>query len=150
VSALDEYDRSRSVARDVDGPRDVLEMAEFWRFCNLIALEDLQHVPQYLIVSHAELTAGGTPALARLTQALGLGTPVAGHPGTASARVGVAVPEPGVLHEFRRDPSGVNEGWREHLDPAHVLLMEQVAGDVFAALQDGRLPLPSPPKERQP
>jgi hypothetical protein len=55
---------------------EVAVMAEFWRFGNSVALDDLQVLASAgrpgLVVSHAEVAGGGSAAVASLLQALGL------------------------------------------------------------------------------
>lgn len=123
---------------------EVREMAEFWRFCNLTALRDLDEIGVGVVVAHAEVAAGGDASLRRLGQAVGLR--IAATPGDSPARTGAApAPRPDaaaearVLHDFHRDPAGVAEEWRRWVAADEVAQMESIGGDVLAMLEERRL-----------
>lgn len=120
---------------------DVSAMAEMWVFLHSRVLSWLPAVPTCLVVSHAELSLGGAPALAALRERVGL-RPVR----VAPARPVVAPPSPaadsGTLHRFDRSPEEVAQGWRTRLTQAEVDLLERVTGPTYEAVQAVRQHLP--------
>lgn len=128
-------------------PDDVWEMTQFWRFCNAMALRDIDETGVGLVVSHAEVAAGGSAALGALGEAIGLAMP--GLPETERPPAASADGRPldaaraGVLHDFQRDPAGVAQGWRRWVGADEVARMEKGGADVLSRLEEHRLVLGS-------
>lgn len=126
---------------------DVDAMVEFWNELHSRVLADLPGLPGVLLVSHAELVAGGAPAVDGLRDRLGLGPrrpAQGGHRATARAsallgrlRGGEPGPRPR-LHEFDRSSSEVAEGWRQRVDDDERRRLEQGTDEVWQRLQDAR------------
>ena len=117
---------------------DVAAMAQFWRFLNGLALDDLSSLPRHVVLSHAELAAGGAAALGLLCARLGLTPPA------PEAAPPAAVSSPSArtaLHNLDRDPSGVADGWRADVTEDELSRMEDLAGDVLEDLTARRLVL---------
>lgn len=123
---------------------DPRAMAWFWSTLNSVALRDLAHVQDAVVVSHEELAVGGPTALGRLFDACGLVGPA-----DAPPRAPEAVPardvESGdgrtVLHRLDRPPDEAATAWRSMVDDAELAVLDELAGSTFAALQEARLPL---------
>ena len=120
---------------------EVRAMAEFWRVCHEVALADLDQLPDFVVVSHAELAASGEDGMARLRARLRLprhrrlpvssiGAPADDDPGDDDS---------GELHRFDRDPRRVAEYWRGDVDQRDLDQMEGIASSVMAELESRRV-----------
>lgn len=128
------------------GLDDVDAMAEFWRFCYLAALADLDDVSGAQIVAHSELAGGGSAAIRSFAASLGLTMP----PDVANPRApGIGQTSKSTLHNFNRDPSGVADDWRNQVSDTEVERIEMRAGDVLSRLNESRLRVIPPRGERQ-
>jgi hypothetical protein len=119
---------------------DVTAMTEFWTFLHERVLEWLPSVPSTVLVSHAELSLGGAPALQEVMRRCGL------EPTTRAAkdsgRAAVAHhPTEGQLHGFERAPEEVAGGWRARLTEAETAAVESRTAGTWAALEARRLRL---------
>jgi len=129
-------------------PQDDAEaMVEFWNELHERVLQVLPGLPGVLVVSHAELLAGGAPAVEVLLSRLGLPSlrPVAARQPARTAasallrrRVRAGRPR---LHDFQRSGSEVAEGWRSRVDDAERLQLERATASVWQRLEDVRTPV---------
>jgi hypothetical protein len=121
---------------------DVSAMVEFWNFLHVRMLSWLDDVPDALLISHAEVSRGGDPALRALMNACGLRPPrrapeQARHPeGTPSG-----APGEGQLHGFARSPDEVVDGWRDRLAAEEVTVIESDTKHVWTALEERQFSL---------
>jgi hypothetical protein len=123
-------------------PDDVTAMVEFWNFLHVRVLSWLDDVPDALLISHAEISRGGDPALRTLMSACGLqpsrrAAEQAAHPDGRAA----AIPGDGQLHGFARSPDEVVDGWRARLAAEEVTVIESDTRHVWASLEERRFPL---------
>lgn len=120
-------------------PDDAHAMVEFWTVLHRQVLAWLPEVPDALLVSHAEASLGGAPALRRLMLACGLQP---GDPASATAGALAAdAPRAGRLHSFDRAPGEVTSGWRARLTPAEVAVVEEGTAQTWQELQSRRFEL---------
>jgi hypothetical protein len=126
-------------------PHSVEVMAWFWTACYTTVLDDLRHVPQAVLVDHAELAKGGDPALSSLLTTLGIPCPDLkdGRGRSAPARLGIGrrhgeKPE---LHNFERTAAEVADGWRASLSPQEAETLELLTYRTWSALQSRRVRL---------
>jgi hypothetical protein len=124
-------------------------MAWFWATLNATALDAMEQVPGAVVVDHAELAAGGAPAMNSLFSACGLAptwTPSAGHrsasrpPVRATASTGPTSTGP-VLHRLDRSPEQVATQWRATVDDDEVALLDELAGPTLRRLEAAKLRL---------
>jgi hypothetical protein len=115
-------------------PDDAHAMVEFWTFLHRRVLAWLPAVPEALLVSHAEVSLGGPPALGRLMAACGLRTGASPSVGAGPGRT----PREGQLHSFDRSAAEVSGGWRSRLTPAEVALVEEGTAGTWQELQSRR------------
>lgn len=113
-------------------------MGRFWNALYGMALNDAGRVPGLLIVSHAELAAGGAPAARSLLKAVGLDWSDASE---VELQQETSVVDSSELHNFKRRPSEVAESWRAQLAPGELEVIESVTTDVRARLEAARLVL---------
>lgn len=113
-------------------------MGHFWNALYGMALNDAARVPGLLIVSHAELAAGGAPAARALLEAVGLEWSVASE---AELQQETSAVDSAELHNFNRRPSEVAESWRAQLVPGELEAIESVTTDVRARLEAARFVL---------
>jgi Sulfotransferase family len=118
---------------------DVAAMVEFWNFLHGRVLSWLDDVPEALLVSHAEVSHGGYPAVRALMEACGLQPPRRA-PASATPLGGPAAGAPvvGQLHGFTRSPDEVVDGWRSRLAAEEVTVIENETKQVWAALEGRR------------
>ncbi|MER7073566.1 sulfotransferase [Terrabacter sp. NPDC000476] len=126
---------------EVDEPE---AMGRFWNALYGMALNDAARVPGLLVVSHAELAAGGERAARRLFTALGLEWSAESD---AELRQETGAVDSGELHNFHRKPSEVAESWRARLAPGELETIESVTSDVRARLDAARFVLDVPADE---
>jgi hypothetical protein len=121
---------------------DVNAMVEFWNFLHDRVLSWLDDVPDALLVSHAEVSRAGFPAVLALMNACGL-RPPRRVPEPASRGEGTpnGAPEVGQLHGFARSPDEVVDGWRDRLAAEEVELVENETKRVWASLEGRRFSL---------
>lgn len=133
---------------------DLAAMTEFWTFLHERVLEWLPEVPSAVLVSHAELSLGGTRAVAAVMRRCGLepsGRPVRPERGEGAP----THPVEGQLHGFERAPEEVAGGWRTRLTAEETAVVERRTAGTWAALESRRLRLnaeqPHPePTDRHP
>jgi Sulfotransferase family len=118
---------------------DVAAMVEFWNFLHERVLSWLDEVPDALLVSHAEISRGGAPAVRALMTACGLRPP---RRAPESAVPVADVPVAGTLHGFARNPDEVVDGWRGRLAPGEVVVIESDTKSVWESLEGRRFSLP--------
>lgn len=122
-------------------PDDVTAMADFWTFLHQRVLAWLPTVPDAVLVSHAELAAGGPEAVEQVARACGL--PPARHSAQLGSSVGRGAitdrPAPGRLHDFHRRPDEVADGWKNSLDTADVQTLERATAATLSELERHRL-----------
>jgi hypothetical protein len=121
---------------------DVSAMVEFWNFLHLRMLSWLDDVPGALLISHAEISRGGDPALRALMTACGLRPPPRAAeqvplPDDAPA----GTPAAGQLHGFARSADEVVDGWRDRLAAEEVTVIESDTKQVWAALEERQFSL---------
>jgi hypothetical protein len=145
---LEEHQRTHSGARvgaPVLLPGDAAEaeiVARFWSALYEIALDHAAETDQLLVVSHEELSAGGTAAARQLFERLGLRwnddaeTEVLREGGRASA---APHDTQHALHDLNRAPREVAAAWRAQLEPDELIAIEDIGGDVLDRLQAARL-----------
>lgn len=124
---------------------DAAAMTSMWTWCHQIALQDLERVPDSLIVSHANLTRGGAGALNHLRGLLDLSpipdeddSPASSHP-----MHGDKLRSEGVLHDFQRSATELEVGWRTGVSDDEVDAMELGAAATWAALEARQVRFPS-------
>jgi hypothetical protein len=126
-------------------PGDAAEaeiVARFWSALYEIALDHAAETDQLLVVSHEELSAGGTAAARQLFERLGLRwnddaeTEVLREGGRASA---APHDTQHALHDLNRAPREVAAAWRAQLEPDELIAIEDIGGDVLDRLQAARL-----------
>lgn len=118
---------------------DVAAMVEFWTFFHERVLDWLPEVPSAVLVSHAELSLGGSGAVATVMGRCGLR---AGTRGAPAMPVTVPrSPDAGQLHGFERAPAEVADGWRARLRPEEIAEVETGTAEVLAALEKQRVEL---------
>lgn len=118
---------------------DTRAMAMFWSWGHEIALADLEQVPDAIVVSHHELTVGGSDAQAELFSALDLAPPVRRVPdatGPADFHL-----DDFPRHYFHRTPDQVTTGWRALIDDSDIDLLEQATAPMWRRLEKRRLRL---------
>ena len=117
---------------------DALGMAAFWSWAHACLLEDLADLEHAVVVSHAELTAGGAAAWQVLVARLGLGRAVparAAH-GPRADRV-----REGRLHNLDRTPEEVLSGGDHRVSDEERTLLHAETADVATRLDRVRLRL---------
>ncbi len=124
-------------------------MAWFWAALNAMALDAMERVSGAVVVDHAELAAGGAPAMNALFSACGLPptwTPPEQH---AAERRPSARPTSGdraagspVLHRLDRPSEQVATQWRASVGDDEVALLDELAGPTLRRLEAARLRLP--------
>jgi hypothetical protein len=121
---------------------DVSAMVEFWNFLHGRVLSWLDDVPDALLISHADVSRGGFPAMGNLMSACGL-RPPRRPPEPAGSVDGapVGAPNVGQLHGFARSPDEVVDGWRERLNTEEVTAIENHTSQVWASLEGRRFAL---------
>jgi hypothetical protein len=117
-------------------------MAVFWSTLHRLALLDLRGTGA-VVVFHEDLALGGTSALEALFHRCGLdwnhrvaastGAAWEKKPGPASSA------QPGRLHDFDRAPQSVAAGWRAHVSPTEVAVLDHLAHATWSRLQSLRL-----------
>ena len=148
---LDEVTRIAAQARAADPGLDLPElpapgeasaaeeMGAFWAVLHELALRDVD-ASGALVVSHAELAAGGEAAGRTLTSLLGLEWSPA-----MTAEFGERSPAGAVdaaqLHNFDRAPAAVAEEWRSKLTESDISCIEAVGGATLAKVEAARTPL---------
>ena len=148
---LDEVERIVATSREVGHDHAVpaappgeeqspaAEMGVFWSLLHDLALADAA-TSGALVVSHAELAAGGVAAGRVLAERLGLEWSPAMAAELTRESSGGAV-DSGQLHNFDRAPAAVAEEWRSKLPEADIELVERVAGETLARVEAARTPL---------
>ena len=119
---------------------DVRAMLEFWTFLHGRVLSWLDDVPGALLVSHAEVSLGGDPAVRAIMRACGL-RPAPAASASSTATPGPATPDlPGTrqLHEFSRSADEVVDGWRSRLRPEEAAVIEEGSREVWTSLEGRR------------
>ena len=121
---------------------DVSAMVEFWNFLHGRVLSWLDDVPDALLISHAEISRGGNPAVRTLMGACGL-RPPRRKPEAANKSEGApsTTPDIGQLHGFARNPDEVVDGWRGRLAAEEVTMIERDTSHVWASLEGRRFSL---------
>jgi sulfotransferase family protein len=121
---------------------DVTAMVEFWNFLHSRMLSWLDDVPDALLVSHAEVSLGGFPAVRTLMRACGL-RPArrAREPARLEQGTLTGAPDGGQLHGFARRPAEVVDGWRERLAATEAAQIESHTKDIWASLEARRFAL---------
>ncbi|GAA5021900.1 sulfotransferase domain-containing protein [Terrabacter aeriphilus] len=125
-------------------------MGRFWNALYGMALNDAGRVPGLLVVSHAELAAGGERAARRLFTELGLEW---SEQSEAELQQETGAVDSGELHNLHRRPSEVADSWRAQLSSGELETIEAVTSDVRARLEAARFVLDDPADEttsRQP
>jgi len=121
---------------------DVHAMAAFWNFLHGRVLSWLDEVPDALLVSHAEVSLGGEPALRSLLDACDLRPRRrARRPVERGAARPAGAPADGQLHGFARSPDEVVDGWRGRLAAEEVTVIENDTKQVWASLEGRRFSL---------
>jgi hypothetical protein len=121
---------------------DVTAMVEFWNFLHSRVLSWLDDVPDALLVSHAEVSLGGFPAVRTLMSACGLRPPRrAPEPAKLEKGAPTGAPDGGQLHGFARRPDEVVDGWRGRLAVTEATVIESDTKDVWASLEERRFAL---------
>ena len=119
---------------------DVSAMVEFWNFLHGRVLSWLDDVPDALLISHAEVSRGGPPAVRTLMNVCGLRPPNRA-PEPAVQDVPIGAPSAGQLHGFARNPDEVVDGWRGRLAAEEVTAIESETSSVWASLEGRRFAL---------
>jgi hypothetical protein len=95
------------------------------------------------VVFHDDLALGGTSALEALFRRCGLDW---NHRVAASTGAGwerkpspTSSAQPGRLHDFDRAPQSVAAGWRAHVSPAEVAVLDRRTHATWSRLQSLRL-----------
>lgn len=126
---------------------DVRRMVAYWLAMHRFAIDDLDTLPDAVLVSHAGIAGGGLEGVGRLFSRLGL-TPTdetrAEMSGSASRdsptqgldKIG---PDATSLHRLHRSPGEVAESWRGQLDAGEVDEIDELAGPMLAELETRRL-----------
>jgi hypothetical protein len=121
---------------------DVSAMVEFWNFLHVRVLSWLDDLPGALLISHAEISRGGEPALRALMTACGLHPPQrAAEQVPLPERAPPGTPAEGQLHGFARSPDEVVDGWRDRLAAEEVTVIESDTKQVWAALEERQFSL---------
>lgn len=121
---------------------DVSAMVEFWNFLHGRVLSWLDDVPDALLISHAEVSRGGFPAVRSLMNACGLRPPRrAPEPVGSGEDAPLGAPGVGQLHGFARNPDEVVDGWRERLAAEEVTAIESETTSVWTSLEGRRFAL---------
>jgi hypothetical protein len=121
---------------------DVSAMVEFWNFLHGRVLSWLDDVPGALLVSHAEVSRGGFPAIRSLMNACGLRPPRRAPEQVRQGEgVPASAPDVGQLHGFARNPEEVVDGWRGRLAAEEVTVIESDTSHVWASLEGRRFSL---------
>jgi hypothetical protein len=118
---------------------DLAAMAAFWSWGYRTALDDTVDLARALVVSHSELTAGGSAAEAALGRALGLESSPRRRPAAPRATGSRAAEKQ--LHHFDRTPDQIMTGWRSYVSDEEVSLLDELTRDVWDELQLRRLRL---------
>jgi hypothetical protein len=122
---------------------DALAMAWFWSTLNSVALGDLGGVEGGVVVSHAEVAAGGPEALDALFEACGVARPSRPREREESPTSARATrDETGAgraLHRFDRASGEVANAWRSSVDSAELQMFDELAGPTLATLEAARL-----------
>lgn len=145
---LDEVAQIASALRAVEGDLDLPEiprpgeaseaeeMGAFWSVQHELALRDVA-ASRAVVVSHAELAAGGEAAGRRLVSRLDLEWSAA-----MTAEFGERTPSAAVdnaqLHNFDRAPAVVADQWRAQLTDEDVRSIEQISGKTLAKVEAAR------------
>jgi hypothetical protein len=127
----------------------VAGMAWFWAALNRTALDAMEHVPGAVVVDHAELAAGGAPAMNRLFAACGLAPTWSPSQPSASRQRPLArassTAEPGtgtpVLHRLDRPSEQVATQWRSTVDDDEVAVLDALTGPTLQRLEAARIRL---------
>lgn len=119
---------------------DVHAMLDFWTWLHEQVLAWLPEVPDALLVSHADLVAAGPAATAALLDRCGL--PAAPQAGPGLRAGAEDAPGQGRLHQFRRRPEEVADGWRSRVSPEEARVLEAGAATTWQTLQGCRTRLP--------
>ncbi|HET8983877.1 MAG TPA: sulfotransferase [Pedococcus sp.] len=118
------------------------DMAVFWSTLHRLALLDLRGTGA-VVVFHDDLALGGTSALEALFRRCGLdwNHRVAASTGAAWERKPslTSSAQPGRLHDFDRAPQSVAAGWRAHVSPAEVAVLDRRTHATWSRLQSLRL-----------
>jgi hypothetical protein len=121
---------------------DVSAMVEFWNFLHGRVLSWLDDVPDALLVSHAEVSRGGFPALRTIMNACDLRPPRRSpEPVRHGESTPAGAPDVGQLHGFARSPDEVVDGWRSRLAAEEVTEIERDTKHVWASLEGRRFSL---------
>ena len=113
-------------------------MGRFWNALYGMALNDVGRVPGLLVVSHAELAAGGVPAARAIMAAVGLAW---SSESAAELQQETGTVDATELHNFQRNPSEVAESWRGQLQTGELEVIESITADVRARLDQVRFVL---------
>lgn len=125
---------------------DVEAMAEVWTFLHHRVLAWLPEVPGAILVSHSDVSRGGSMAIDRLARLCGLDAPRNDASTSPPGREATVAAEDRRstqprLHSFDREPEEVIAGWRARLSPTEVGRLERVTTSVWDALESARTPL---------
>jgi hypothetical protein len=130
---------------------ELTAMAQFWGWGYDRALDDLDalaaHGRPAVVVSHADLTAAGTPGQNLVRGKLGL-DPVSRAPVAAVVEARAATDtqrvDPSRLHNFDRTPEEVLSQGRANLDPAELARIEELTITTWTRLTAAKLAITAP------
>ncbi len=117
---------------------DVVAMGMFWSWAHATVLDDLEHIPQAVVVSHPELTTGGVEAHRALLETLGLDARHLGEGHPADRSKDEPVRE-GRLHNLDRSPEQVMSSSKQRVGDDERRVLQEMTGDVSARLDGRRL-----------
>jgi hypothetical protein len=133
----------------MDDDDDVAAMAQFWSWGYERALGSLEALAQggrtTVVISHADLTAAGTPGQNLLREALGLDA-VGQAAATSEAPSASRRVDPERLHNFDRTPEEVLAGGRAQVEPEEVSRVERLTAETWSRLEAAKLPVLGPPE----
>jgi hypothetical protein len=119
------------------GEGDLPAMAAMWSWCHTIALQDLDQIGAGHVVSHHAMTVGGIDAHRDLCALLDLEPPRSvGEKAAADTR------RDGVLHDFDRSSTAIEEGWRSDVSNEEMARIEELTAPLLAELDERQAPLP--------
>jgi hypothetical protein len=116
---------------------DVSAVVGLWTHLYDAVVDYAARLPRCIVVSHAELAAGGHEAMAALRAEVGL-APVAAR-GPAGVVTASAADDDHRLHRFVRSAEEVAHGWRERVTPDEVQRIDEAAAATWAALEELRV-----------
>lgn len=147
--ATSEPATSATVTSEPGGPTDgrasAAEMARFWAALNASALSDLSGIAGAVVVSHEDVTLGGSAAAEKLFDLCGLPWSAATRRATehlsSSAEAPARAPGAAGLHDFARAPEQVASSWRATISQQELDILERVAGHTLGDLAAARADL---------